>query len=51
MITCSHVHAKGFRGHIHELYLLKGAIYNVFDTILPSIFYQYSLFIQEIVMY
>ena len=39
MINCSHVLARGFRSMIHRYYFLKDAIYNVFDTISPSIFF------------
>ena len=37
--------------HDPRITLLRGAIYNICDTILPKISYQYSFFIQEIVIY
>ena len=37
--------------HDPRITLLRGAIYKICDTILPKISYQYSFFIQEIVIY
>ena len=46
MINCSIVLARGFRSMIHcpLIIFLKGAIYNVFDTISPSILLLISTF-------
>ena len=44
MINCRHVLDD-------PRIFFKGAIYNVFDTISPSFFYQGSLFIQKIVIF
>ena len=37
MINCSHVLAREFQEHDPLIIFLKGATYNVFDTILPSL--------------
>ena len=52
MINCSHVLARGSRSMIHcpLIIFIKGSIYNVFDTISPSIFLLIFTFIHEIVI-